>query len=190
LKKSGITDKDILEAARTIYNSDEKTPFKMEVQWQLLKDEPKWNFKSSESGTKRTKISASRAYSSSASGAYSSSSNLETETSEYNPTLPTMTRPMGRIATKKKGKRKLRGTSSNCKEEEEEAKMKEDVLLRIAATKESSARAKHEQIALEKEKHDMTILYKDTSGMDEEQLVFHRNYCAQIRKKCLLIFEM
>jgi hypothetical protein len=97
---------------------------------------------------------------------------------------------MGRNAAKKKGKGKLRETSSNCKEDEEEAKIKEDVLLRIAAAKESSARAKHEQIALEKEqialekeKHDMAILYKDTSGMDEEQLAFHRNYCAQIRKK-------
>jgi hypothetical protein len=66
-----------------------------------LKDEPKWLAGLTEPSAKRTKNSAS--------GAYSSFSNPLTPTSsEYNPPSPTsLRRPMGQKAAKRKEKEKL-----------------------------------------------------------------------------------
>ena len=87
LQQSGEVDTDVMNRARQIF--EETEPFKsftMEAAWERLKKEPKW-CATNESASKRTKVSAS--------GAYSSSSNPETPTSEYNPASPNFDRLIG-----------------------------------------------------------------------------------------------
>ncbi|CAI8604271.1 unnamed protein product [Vicia faba] len=72
-QQSGSSESNIIQAAYKIYFQDEGEKFIFEAAWRLLKDEPKWLTGSSEASTKRTKNSAS--------GAYSSSSNPPTPTS-------------------------------------------------------------------------------------------------------------
>ena len=89
--------------AHAFYAQDMGEPFNLEYAWRLLKDEPKWMGESLETSSKRTKISAS--------GAYSSSSNPETPSSyEYNSTTP-IERPKGQKEAKRKGKANATETS-------------------------------------------------------------------------------
>ncbi|GER54478.1 glutathione S-transferase THETA 3 [Striga asiatica] len=97
-KRSGMTETDVLEMAYQLYEQSTKRKFKMQAYWEMLKDHPRWNAEQDESGTKRTKTSAT--------GAYSSSSNPATPTSEptsdNNVGSGSANRPMGREAAKKK----------------------------------------------------------------------------------------
>jgi len=126
LKKSGTTEKDTIEAAKKIYKKDNDHSFALEHAWQLLKNEPKWN-KSVDASSKRTKTSAT--------GAYSSGTNPETPTSEYNPPSPTLICPQGRKAAKRKGKEKLGETSF-------ETQKRAEALEKIASIREREVQVK------------------------------------------------
>jgi len=96
LKKSGASKSDNISTAKDIYYQDVREQFTLENAWKLLRDEPKWLAGCVlEPSAKRTKNSAS--------GAYSASSNPPTPTSEYNPPQ----RPIGQKAAKRKGKEKV-----------------------------------------------------------------------------------
>lgn len=73
--------------------------FKLENVWHILRKQPKWFAQFEELG-KRTEVSAS--------GAYLSSSNTDTPLS-YEPTSPTMDRPIGTKAAKRATKEKSNG---------------------------------------------------------------------------------
>ncbi|PNX97492.1 glutathione S-transferase t2-like protein, partial [Trifolium pratense] len=104
-KKSGSSESDIMGDAYTLFYQDEGDQFKLEHAWRLLKDEPKWLNSSFEGSSKRTKISAS--------GAYSTTSNLNMPSNcEYNAVSPTVVCPAGTEVEKRKGTSKSEETSS------------------------------------------------------------------------------
>ncbi|CAI8607129.1 unnamed protein product [Vicia faba] len=150
-----------MQAAYKIYFQDEGEKFIFEAAWRLLKDEPKWLAGSSEASTKRTKNSAS--------GAYSSSSNPPTPTSSgYNPPSPTLSRrPIGQKAAKRKEKEKfIEMSTTPNKEKKVDAKIKK-------------AESAEERLKM----NDLQILSKDTSNMNTRQLQAHEILCDMIREK-------
>ncbi|XP_058773981.1 uncharacterized protein LOC131648219 [Vicia villosa] len=193
-QKSGSSENNIMQVAYRVYFQDEGEKFKFESAWRLLKDEPKWLAGSSEAFAKRTKNSASRAY--------SSSSNPPTPTSsEYNPPSPTLLRrPIGQKAAKRKEKEKMVEMSTpNVKYDKfkYEFKKKTDLMSVFA---QDYARIESEKLEIERKKveakikkaemkeerlkiDDLQILSKDTSNMNSRQLQAHDLLCDVIRKK-------
>jgi hypothetical protein len=112
-KKSGQIETNVMDRAREIFE-DEGCPFTMEYAWVRLRDESKWS-EITQSGSKRTMISAS--------GAYSSSSNPKMSNSECNSALPSITSPRGRNVARKKEKEKYQGTSSVSKDVDNQEKI-------------------------------------------------------------------
>ncbi|CAI8607128.1 unnamed protein product [Vicia faba] len=160
-QQSGSSKSNIMQAAYKIYFQDEGEKFIFEAAWRLLKDEPKWLAGSSEASTKRTKNSAS--------GAYSSSSNPPTPTSSgYNPPSPTLSRrPIGQKAAKRKEKEKfIEMSTTPNKEKKVDAKIKK-------------AESAEERLKM----NDLQILSKDTSNMNTRQLQAHEILCDMIREK-------
>ncbi|KAJ1384513.1 putative glutathione S-transferase [Sesbania bispinosa] len=117
------------------------------------------------SSSKRKKISTFGAY---------SSSNSNAPTSEYNPTSPTFIRPMGRNATKRKGKEKVGETSSQNESFEVPAAYQErtDAIAKLTRIKEEELTTK-----------ELEILFKDTIEISDEQYLVHKWYCQKIKKK-------
>ena len=149
----------------------------MEMQWHYLKDEPKWK-SLTDNSSKRTKNSAS--------GAYSSSLNLETPTSKYDTPSSTTTRPISWKAAKRKGKEKPGKTVTGFQlgetyksRTECMTKIASECMTKIASAKEISAKAKLEKVRME----EISTLFQDTSGMSARQLATHKFLCEEIRKK-------
>ncbi|XP_058782011.1 uncharacterized protein LOC131656283 [Vicia villosa] len=194
LKKSGSSEINIISAAYDIYYQDEREKFTFESAWRLLKDEPKWLAGSSEPSAKRTKNSAS--------GAYSSSSNPPTPTSneDNSPSPSSLRRPIGQKAAKRKEKEKLveRSTSDvKFNTLQDDFQKKNELMSQFAR---DYARIESEKVEIEKkridaEKHkaerdmvrlkinDLQILSKDTSYMDSRQLQAHELLCDVIRRE-------
>ncbi|XP_058772007.1 glutathione S-transferase T3-like [Vicia villosa] len=193
-QKNGSSENNIMQAAYRIYFQDEGEKFTFESAWRLLKDEPKWLTGSSEASAKRTKNSAS--------GAYSSSSNPPTPTSsEYNPSSPTLLRrPIGQKEAKRKEKEKIVEMSTpDVKYEEfkDEFKKKTDLMsvfaqdytrieserleieIKKVEAKIKKAEMKEERLKID----DLQILSKDRSNMNSRQLQAHDLLCDVIRKK-------
>ncbi|CAK8562181.1 unnamed protein product [Lathyrus sativus] len=192
-QQSGSSESNIMQAAYKIYFQDEGEKFTFEAAWRLLKDEPKWLAGSSEASTKRTKNSAS--------GAYSSSSNPQMSI-EHDPSSPTLSRrPIGQKAAKRKEKEKLMEMSStpNVKYDslKDDFKKKFDLMSMFAR---DYARIEGEKVEIERKKvdakikkagnaeerlkmNDLQILSKDTSNMDTRQLQAHDMLCDMIREK-------
>jgi len=186
LKKSGTSESDIISAAKDIYYQDKHENFTFENAWRLLKDEPKWRAGSSEPSEKRTKNSAS--------GAYSASSNPPTPTSEYNPQL----RPLGQKAAKRKEKEKFVEKSTPKFDA-----LKNDLNKRIeimSGFARDYARFESEKVEIERKRvdaelqkaendrermkiNDLEILSKDTSNMNPRQLKDYEYLCGVIRSK-------
>ncbi|CAI8617600.1 unnamed protein product [Vicia faba] len=166
-QQSGSSESNIMQAAYKIYFQDEGEKFIFEAAWRLLKDEPKWLAGSSEASTKRTKNSAS--------GAYSSSSNPPTPTSSgYNPPSPTLSRrPIGQKAAKRKEKEKFVEMSTTPNGEKVEIERKK------VDAKIKKAESAEERLKM----NDLQILSKDTSNMDTRQLQAHEILCDMIREK-------
>ena len=152
-----------------IFTEDSKgKKFEFEHAWNLLKDEPKWSSAFVDVSTKRTKVSSV--------GAYSSSSNPETEieTDEYD-TPPTISRPIGQKAAKRKGKGKASTSSSSQLD-----------LSSIETIMKSKVETLEELVKLRKSQEirfEYDILMKDTSNMSEQQRADHEMYCDLIRQK-------
>ncbi|KAK2427234.1 glutathione S-transferase T3 [Trifolium repens] len=128
-KKSGTSEKEILINAHAFYAQDMGEPFNLEYPWRLLKDEPKWMGESLETSSKRTKIFASRAY--------SSSSNPETPSSyEYNSTTP-IERPKGQKEAKRKGKANANAIETSFKAVHDTIGKKVTTMKKLAQLKES-----------------------------------------------------
>lgn len=188
-KRSGSSESDIMADAYKIFCQDEGEQFKLEYAWRLLKDEPKWAGESYGCSSKRTKISAS--------GAYSSSSNPETPTeSGYDPASPTLVRPIGKKAAKKKGKEKASETSSikiDFSSLETALEKKADAISKLAVAKEEENKIKVERNKLKGEENklkdkelmleEMKMLMKDTSDMPERKRRDHEALCDIIRSK-------
>jgi hypothetical protein len=170
-KKSGTSEKDILINAHAFYTQDMGEPFNLEYAWRLLKDEPKWMGESLETSSKRTKISAS--------GAYSSSSNPETPSSyEYNSKTP-IERPKGQKEAKRKGKPNANATETSFK-------AVHDTIGKKVTTMEKLAQLKEEENILKREEMEfkaMEIIMSDTSKMNESQRQIHEKYCNKLKEK-------
>ncbi|KAJ1418068.1 No apical meristem-associated, C-terminal domain [Sesbania bispinosa] len=157
--------------AHAIYFQDKKLRFEFENAWDILRKQPKWLAQFEES-SKRTKVSAS--------GEYSSSSNADTPSS-YEPTSPTMDRPIGTKAAKRIAKEK----SSNVVDltgMEEVLKTKTKALEDMVRAKHERNRLREEEIKLKNKELDMQLLYKDTASMSDAQLHIHQKLCKNIEK--------
>ncbi|PKI61279.1 hypothetical protein CRG98_018343 [Punica granatum] len=129
-----------------------KTSF--ERNWKILTDNPKWanSFTANSGGSKRTKTSASRQY--------SSSSNLE-QTHPVNDAVESPVHPQGNKAAKRKakGKSKTSGTT------ERYDKLKMQVARRLSLIEDFNKENERE--------NDHAILIVDTSIMTDEQQEIH-----------------
>jgi hypothetical protein len=179
-KKSGSSESNIILAAYNIYYQDEHEKFTFEHAWRLLKDEPKWLAGASEPSAKRTKNSAT--------GAYSSSSNPPTPTSnEYNPPSPSiLRRPMGQKAAKRKEKEKpveMSNPKVKLNSVHDDFNRKLELMSEFAR---DYARIEGEKVELQAHElkiKDLQILTKDTSNMNPRQLQAHEMLCDVIRDK-------
>ncbi|XP_024628620.1 glutathione S-transferase T3-like [Medicago truncatula] len=187
LKKSGASESDNISAAKDIYYQDVHEHFTLENAWKLLRDEPKWLAGCAlEPSTKRTKNSAS--------GAYSASSNPPTPTSEYNPPQ----RPIGQKVAKRKGKEKLVEISTPKFDTLKDDFNKKYELM--SGFVRDYARFESEKIEIERKRvdaelqrvendrerskiNDLQILTKDTSNMNPRQLQDYEFLCGVIRDK-------
>lgn len=203
-KKSGSSESDIMGDAYTLYYQDEGEQFKLEYAWRLLKDEPKWSNTSFEGGSKRTKISAS--------GAYSTTSNLDMPSScEYNAASPTVVCLTGTDVEERKGKSKSEETSSvlclcQTEAEVEEGKQKSKseetssanvelievkeipktkvlVMAEMARVQDEQNKLKEKELNLKEREFELEFLFKDISGMTARQQRDHEMLCNVIREK-------
>ncbi|GAU21764.1 hypothetical protein TSUD_328890 [Trifolium subterraneum] len=201
-KKSGSSESDIMGDAYTLFYQDEGDQFKLEHAWRLLKDEPKWSNSSFEGASKRTKISAS--------GAYSTTSNLDTPSSfEYNAASPTVVCPTGIEVEKRKEKSKSEETSSvvcptgtevekrkgKSKSEEtssataelievqEIPKTKVLVMAEMVRVQDEQNKLKEKELNMKEREFELEFLFKDTSGMTARQQRDHEMLCNVIRGK-------
>jgi hypothetical protein len=184
VKKSGSSEADIVSAACDIYYQDGHEKFTFQSAWKLLRDQPKWLGGSSEPSAKRTKSSAS--------GAYSTSSNPPTPTSEYNPPSPTLLRrPIGQKAAKRKEKEKfVEKPTPKFDAMKDDLNKKVELMSGFAR---EYARIESEKMEIERKKvdaelhvrkiNDLQILTKDTSNMTPRQLQDHEFLCGIIRDK-------
>ncbi|XP_058782447.1 uncharacterized protein LOC131656905 [Vicia villosa] len=184
VKKSGSSESDIVSAACDIYYQDGHEKFTFQSAWKLLRDEPKWLGGSSEPSAKRTKSSASVAY--------STSSNPPTPTSEYDPPSPTLLhRPIGNKAAKRKQKEKFVEKPTPKFDA-----MKEDLNKKIelmSGFARDYARIESEKMEIERKRidvelhaakiNDLQILTKDTTNMTQRQLQDHEFLCGVIRDR-------
>ncbi|XP_016185186.1 glutathione S-transferase T2-like [Arachis ipaensis] len=97
--RSGSKADDIKEFAYKLYSTNYGKKFTFERHWNMLRLEQKWRSQlpTQSSGSKRTKVSAT--------GAYSSSSNPETPLADK-PSVDSPVRPQGSKKSKRKGKEK------------------------------------------------------------------------------------
>lgn len=178
-KKSDSSESVIMGDAYAIYYQDVGEQFKLEFAWRLLKDEPKWSKTSFEGASKRTKISAS--------GAYSISSNLDTPSScEYNTTSPTVVCPSGTEVEKRKGKSKSDETSSvnvELVEVQEIPKSKVLVMGELARVQDEQNKLKEKELNMKEREFELEFLFKDTSRMTHRQLRDHEMLGNLIREK-------
>ncbi|KAK2427156.1 glutathione S-transferase T3 [Trifolium repens] len=201
-KESGSSEADIMGDACTLFYQDEGEQFKLEHAWRLLKDEPKWSNPSFEGASKRTKISAS--------GAYSTTSNLDMPSScEYNAASPAVVCPAGIEVEKRKEKPKSEETSSvvcptgtevekrtgKSKSEEtssanvelievqEIPKTKVRVMAEMARVQDEQNKLKEKELNMKEREFELEFLFKDTSGMTARQQRDHEMLCNVIREK-------
>lgn len=128
---------------------------------------------STEIFSKRTKNSAS--------GAYTSSPNSHTPSSyEFNASSP-MERPMGQKTTKRKGK-----TKENINATEPPSSVIHDTMNKRLKIMKNLARLKEEENKLVKEKIDfeaMQFIMSDTSKMNDSQSEFYEKHCNKPKEK-------
>ncbi|XP_057720114.1 glutathione S-transferase T3-like [Arachis stenosperma] len=98
--RSGSNVDDIKELAYKLYSTNYAQKFTFEKYWNMLRLEQKWRSQLStqSGGSKRTKVSATRAY--------SSSSNPDTPLADE-PVVDSPVRPQGSNESKRKGKEKV-----------------------------------------------------------------------------------
>ncbi|XP_057747348.1 glutathione S-transferase T3-like [Arachis stenosperma] len=213
--RSGSNADDIKELAYKLYSTNYGQKFTFERHWNMLRLEQKWRSQlpTQSGGSKRTKVSAT--------GAYSSSSNPETPLADE-PGVDSPVRPQGSKKSKRRGKGKAQ-MSEDCserkssvvkklslmediknvrekelmereKEREEEkehrAKMmaiKEKELQIQAAMKEQELQTqryiKEMEIKAKEREMDMQILNADTSTMSEKRRALHEIACEKIMAK-------
>jgi hypothetical protein len=183
VKKSGSSEDDIVSAACDIYYQDGHEKFTFHSAWKLLRDEPKWLGGSSEPSAKRTKSSASRAY--------STSSNPPTPTSEYNPPSPTLSRrPIGQKTVKGKEKKFVEKRTPKFDAMKDDLNKKVELMSGFAR---EYARIESEKMEIERKMvdvelhvlkiNDLQIPTKDTSNMTPRELQDHEFLCGVIRDK-------
>ena len=213
--RSGSNADDIKELAYKLYSTNYGQKFTFERHWNMLRLEQKWRSQlpTQSSGSKRTKVSAT--------GAYSSSSNPETPLADE-PGVDSPVRPQGSKKSKRRGKGKAQMSEDFSerkssvvkklslmediknvrekelmereKEREEEkehrAKMmaiKEKEIQIQAAMKEQELQTqryiKEMEIKAKEREMDMQILNADTSTMSEKRRALHEIACEKIMAK-------
>ncbi|XP_073153874.1 glutathione S-transferase T3-like [Henckelia pumila] len=186
LYRSGHSDEDILRFAYEKYREEHNgVAFNLEHVWRIVKDRPMFTPQSDDHfvATKKTRTSESGASNT------SSNQNVSVDIDDED------NRPMGRKATKRKGKDKVKSTMedltvnynsifskfneyTNVKKSEVDLKQKQLEVEEIKAkTSLSNAEAKNRRLRLK----EYEILNKDTSEMTTEQLIIHECLCKDIR---------
>ena len=168
-RRSGESDDDIYARTLALYAATENKPFRYDHVWRIVKDSPRFDPQEDIQRTqKKTRINES--------GAYTSSSNPETSVDTDESVA--QARPMGQKAAKRKGKGKA-GTKDNVPQGEladiwvgirEQEQIKIQQQAEIIRQKDNELKLKH-----------FEILFKDISGMSEQQKKDHGKVCEQIR---------
>ncbi|GJT07947.1 glutathione S-transferase T3-like protein [Tanacetum coccineum] len=173
--KPGWSDDQLKDAARKLYYSTHNKAFKYEHAWAIVKDEPKWNARSTnEDQTKRRKTTASGSYTSSSDG--QTSINIEDD--------ETQVRPIG----KKKAARKQKGKGTTSSPEVNEGLrdlINKTNTMRMARIDEVNEHIKEikESYKSSKRIEELRTLSQSTQGMTDEQLGYHNMLCSEIKAK-------
>ncbi|XP_015970859.1 glutathione S-transferase T3-like [Arachis duranensis] len=138
--KSGSNADDIKELAYKIYSTNYGKKFTFERHWNMLQLEQKWRnqLPTQSGGSKRTKVSAT--------GAYSSSSNLETPLADE-PGVDSPVCPQGSKKSKRKGKEKAQMS-------EDFSKKKSSVIKKLSLMKDIKNVREKELMDREKEREE------------------------------------
>ncbi|XP_057733780.1 glutathione S-transferase T2-like [Arachis stenosperma] len=187
--RSGSNADDIKELAYKLYSTNYGQKFTFERHWNMLRLEQKWRSQlpTQSDGSKRTKVSAT--------GAYSSSSNAEIPLADE-PGVDSPVRLQGSKKSKRRDIKNVREKELMEREKEREedkehrAKMmaiKEKELQIQAAMKEQELQTqryiKEMEIKAKEREMDMQILNADTSTMSEKRRALHDIACEKIMAK-------
>ncbi|GJT51264.1 ALP1-like protein isoform X1 [Tanacetum coccineum] len=172
---SGWSDDQVKNAARKLYYSAHNKAFKYEHAWVVVKDEPKWNARSTnEDQTKRRKTTALGSYTSSSDG--QTSINIDDE--------ETQVRPIG----KKQASRKQKGKGTTSSAEVNDGLR--DLINNTNTMRMARIDEVNEHIKEIKESHksskrieELRILSQSTQGMTDEQLGYHNILYTEIKAK-------
>uniref|UniRef100_A0A7N0U1T1 No apical meristem-associated C-terminal domain-containing protein n=1 Tax=Kalanchoe fedtschenkoi TaxID=63787 RepID=A0A7N0U1T1_KALFE len=159
---SGWSDNQIIEAARLIWkNAQKKNELPYTHVWKMVKDEPKWATKTSESG------------------AYTSSSNHDIEENTYEGNK-SESRPIGQKATKRKMRKEKKNVTESVAEEFNHRwkRLEELQSEKLIVLNEIKNKAKEDILRANYE-----ILMKDTSTMNDQQLIIHNHMCSIIKAR-------
>lgn len=167
---SGQCDKMLMDTAREMYRGENKgKPFTLEYLWEILSEQPKWKNIYARETNKRTKISAS--------GAYTSSSNQETDEDNNKEK-----RPEGQKKAKDKRKGKLKAHSSEDKPSEDMLLFHDAIGKRSAALVQT-AEASKERTKLTKMQTYLDLMSKDTSNYNDATLRRHEQVLDLLGKE-------
>ncbi|KAL6547359.1 hypothetical protein OROMI_023080 [Orobanche minor] len=172
--QSGVTHEDNIQAARKMYSSIMKGPFKFDHCWDLLKNEPKWKHSDQSTAVKRKLPGSSRRVTAEAVNVVETDEPSKVDNNE---------RPIGRkLAKERKRASKnpnldvpgLTNVLSSLKEEKQKKtnlsneQRSEFLQIQKAQLLEAQVanRIQNEKLRLEQDKEDDSIMMKDLSGLD------------------------
>lgn len=174
MKKSTSFEDDVINDALAFFIQDQGEAFKYECAWHEVRNQAKWLAMYGEGYSKRTKTSASWAYTS------SSQSNTTTNC-EFYPTS-SLQCPMGTKMAKRKAKEKSKETNFDLME----IKAMQELLSQVLTKSEDHIHIKETEVQNREGKlllMEFATLMKDTTGMTKTQLQYHNHLCGIIKKK-------
>ncbi|KAG6633329.1 hypothetical protein CIPAW_12G041600 [Carya illinoinensis] len=201
LNQSGMTEQDKFEKAKLMYQSLEKCLFQFEHCWHLLKDQPKWIWRTTKEDPKRRKTISPSPTPTRCSGAtVDSVFDLEADHVMENEVIEP-DRPIGRKA--EKGKRKAQGQhveenfklrkmkytllEESCAQEKEFFRLKAEKMAYDKETEARKLRQEDERLRLEAKKvefankeSDQRIIMMDVSVMPELQREFFQQLQREV----------
>ncbi|KAG2727687.1 hypothetical protein I3760_01G169600 [Carya illinoinensis] len=181
LNQSGMTDQDKFDKAKVMYQALEKCSFQFEHCWHLLKDQPKWIWRSTKEDPKRRKTMSPSPTPTRCSGAtIDSAFDMEADEVMENEVIE-LDRPIGRKA--EKGKRKAQ--SKQAEENFQLRKMKYTLLEESRAQEKEFYQMKAEKMEYDKEKEEKKLRLEDERlRLEAEKMVIEREKeLAKIRQE-------
>ncbi|XP_042988590.1 uncharacterized protein LOC122316116 [Carya illinoinensis] len=185
LNQSGMTDQDKFDKAKVMYQALEKCSFQFEHCWHLLKDQPKWIWRTTKEDPKRRKTMSPSPTPTRCSGStIDSAFDMEADEVMENEVIE-LDRPIGRKA--EKGKRKAQ--SKQAEENFQLRKMKLEAKKMVIEREKELAKIRHEderlrleaqKVELATKESDQRIMMMDVSGMPELQRLYFQQLQREI----------